>query len=111
MANELNQIGFQYIQITEEIKKVNRSLKTKKEQQKNLKTKIMNIMADKNIPELSLSNGTIYLDKKDSKQTLNKQVMSKTLKEHYNESEAEKIAKIVFDNQPKKIVNKIRIKS
>lgn len=111
MSEELSTIGFEYIQICDEIKAFNKSLKTKKEKQKNLKTKLLNIMAEKNIPELALSNGTIFLDKKDSKQTLNKQVMSSALKEHYNETEAEKIATIVFENQPKKIVNKIRIKS
>lgn len=111
MSDELSVIGFEYIEICDEIKAFNKNLKTKKEKQKNLKNKLLSIMADKNIPELALSNGTIFLDKKDNKQSLNKQIISSTLKEHYNETEADKIATIVLENQPKKIVNKIRIKN
>ena len=66
MSSDLSLIGFEYIKICDDIKQANDALKQKKNKQKELKSKLLKTMAEKNIPELALSNGTIHLDKKDS---------------------------------------------
>lgn len=111
MAKELSEIGFEYIKLCDEIKQFNDSLKMKREEQKQLKSKLLKNMAENNIPEISLPNGTIYLDKKDNNEAINKKSISKSLESHYNENDVEKIVNLVLQNRPKKIIHKIRVDS
>ena len=111
MSTELNDIGFQYIKLCDEIKQSNDSLKQKKDQKKALHEKILSTMADKNIPELSLANGTIFLDKKDQKAAMNRKNIVNSLREYCKGdlSKADEIASTVLNNITKKQIHKIRV--
>ena len=111
MSSELNEIGYQYIRLCDEIKQANDSLKQKKDQKKALHEKILTTMAENNIAELPLANGTIFLDKKDKKAAMNKKNIVDSLKEFCNGdlSKANEIASTVLENIPKKQIHKIRV--
>jgi hypothetical protein len=113
VMEDLNIIGHEYIKINNEIKQHNDELKQKREKKKQLQDKILSIMADKNISELPLSNGTIFLDKKEKKEALNKKNIVNSLKDFCkgDSIEADRIANIVLSNLPKKKISKIRIDS
>jgi len=111
MSSELSTIGYEYIKICEEIKQANDSLKQKKDLKKALHEKILKTMAESNIAELPLSNGTIFLDKKEKKEPLNKKNIVNSLREYCDGdmTRADKIASTVLGNIPKKQILKIRV--
>jgi len=110
---DLSTMGYEYIKVINEIKDANDRLKQHKEKKKQLHEKILSTMAEKNISELPLSNGTIFLDKKEKKEGLNKKNIVNSLREYCegNVVEADRIANAVMSNLPKKKINKIRVDS
>ena len=111
MASELKDIGFEYIKICDDIKQANDNLQQKKDKKKALHEKILSTMAENNILELPLTNGTIFLDKKDKKAAMNKKNIVNSLKDFCNGdvTKADEIASTVLNNIPKKQIHKIRI--
>ena len=109
--SSIEDLGFQYIKICNEIKEANDKLKQIKSKKKDLNTKILSTMAEKNISEVNLSNGTIFLDKKEMKESINKKNIIKSLESYCegNTTEADRIANAVLKNIPKKKINKIRV--
>ena len=73
---DLNEIACQYIKINEEIKLENEKLKDKKEQKSRLMKMILQKMLDTNTKIISVSNGSIVLQEKESKVPLNKKIIN-----------------------------------
>ena len=111
MSSELSNIGYEYIKLCDEIKQANDNLKQIKDKKKALHEKILATMAENNITELPLSNGTIFLDKKDKKAAINKKNIVNSLRDFCQGdlSKADEIASTVLENIPKKQIHKIRV--
>ena len=80
---------------------------------KALHEKILKTMAENQITELPLTNGTIFLDKKEKKAPVNKKNIVNSLREYCEGdlTRADEIDSTVLNNIPKKQIHKIRVDS
>ena len=112
MQEKLSELAQQYIQISEEIKEENDKLKDKKDKKNQLMKQILSSMIESNTKQITTTYGSIVLEEKEGKPTLNKKSISDSLQTLYeNKSEISKVVEHIVKNTPSKKTNKIKIQA
>ena len=100
--SELNELATEYLKISQELKEAQDKMKVQRDRKKALNDKIVELMNTTNKAEVSLSSGTIKLDKKKKPEGVNKKSIMSAVSEKYGNNDANEIADLVMKNRPKK---------
>ena len=109
MYMDLKTIAEEYLKVCDELKEVNESLKDKKDKKKVLMDSLLKGMVEQNVQSIPSTAGTIHLDEKKSKSGLNKNNITSSLKEIYQNDEVTKITNHLLTNRSIKKINKLRV--
>lgn len=101
----------EWITVDEEIKSLQKELKTRKEKQKNLTKELMDVMKTNEIDCFDLNDGKLVYTKSKTKQTINKKYLISTLIKCLEDpKDAEKVTEFILENREEKIRENIRRK-
>jgi hypothetical protein len=101
----------EWITIDEEIKSLQKEVKTRKEKQKDLTKELMDVMKTNEIDCFDLNDGKLVYTKSKTKQTINKKYLISTLIKCLEDpKDAEKVTEFILENREEKIRENIRRK-
>lgn len=101
----------EWIGVDEEIKSLQKEIKTRKEKQKELTNQLMEVMKTNEIDCFDLNDGKLVYTKSKTKQTINKKYLMTTLIKCLEDpKDAEKVTDFILDNREEKVRESIRRK-
>ena len=101
----------EWITVDEEIKSLQKEVKTRKEKQKDLTKELMEVMKTNEIDCFDLNDGKLVYTKSKTKQTINKKYLISTLIKCLEDpKDAEKVTEFILENREEKIRENIRRK-
>lgn len=101
----------EWITVDEEIKSLQKEVKTRKEKQKDLTKELMEVMKTNEIDCFDLNDGKLVYTKSKTKQTINKKYLITTLMKCLEDpKDAEKVTEFILENREEKIRENIRRK-
>tara|TARA_B100001093_G_C26534263_1_gene887357 strand:- start:266 stop:619 length:354 start_codon:yes stop_codon:yes gene_type:complete len=101
----------EWITVDEEIKSLQKEVKTRKEKQKDLTKELMDVMKTNEIDCFDLNDGKLVYTKSKTKQTINKKYLISTLIKCLEDpKDAEKVTEFILENREEKIRENIRRK-
>lgn len=89
-----------WIDIEEQMKSVRADLKELNKLKKELDTKIIKFMSDNHLPEFPAEEGKILYEEKERPTSLNKDLITDTLKDELDAQKAEAISETLFKKRP-----------
>jgi hypothetical protein len=101
----------EWIGVDEEIKSLQKEIKTRKEKQKELTNQLMEVMKTNEIDCFDLNDGKLVYTKSKTKQTINKKYLMTTLIKCLEDpKDAEKVTDFILENREEKVRESIRRK-
>ena len=101
----------EWIGVDEEIKSLQKEIKTKKEKQKELTKDLMEVMKTNEIECFDLNDGKLVYTKSKTKQTINKKYLMSTLVKCLEDpKDVEKVTEFILENREEKVRESIRRK-
>lgn len=101
----------EWIGVDEEIKSLQKEIKTRKERQKELTKDLMEVMKTNEIECFDLNDGKLVYTKSKTKQTINKKYLMSTLVKCLEDpKDVEKVTEFILENREEKIRESIRRK-
>ena len=101
----------EWIGVDEEIKSLQKEIKTRKEKQKELTKDLMEVMKTNEIECFDLNDGKLVYTKSKTKQTKNKKYLMSTLVKCLEDpKDVEKVTEFILENREEKVRESIRRK-
>ena len=101
----------EWITVDEEIKSLQKEVKTRKEKQKDLTKELMEVMKSNEIDCFDLNDGKLVYTRSKTKQTINKKYLMTTLIKCLEDpKDAEKVTDFILENREEKVRESIRRK-
>jgi hypothetical protein len=101
----------EWIGVDEEIKSLQKEIKTRKEKQKDLTKGLMEVMKSNEIECFDLNDGKLVYTKSKTKQTINKKYLMSTLVKCLEDpKDVEKVTEFILENREEKVRESIRRK-
>ncbi len=101
----------EWIGVDEEIKSLQKEIKTRKEKQKELTKDLMEVMKTNEIECFDLNDGKLVYTKSKTKQTINKKYLMSTLVKCLEDpKDVEKVTEFILENREEKVRESIRRK-
>lgn len=101
----------EWIGVDEEIKSLQKEIKTRKEKQKELTKDLMEVMKTNDIDCFDLNDGKLVYTKSKTKQTINKKYLMSTLVKCLEDpKDVEKVTEFILENREEKVRESIRRK-
>ena len=101
----------EWIGVDEEIKSLQKEIKTRKEKQKELTKDLMEVMKTNEIECFDLNDGKLVYTKRKTKQTINKKYLMSTLVKCLEDpKDVEKVTEFILENREEKVRESIRRK-
>lgn len=100
-----------WIEIDEGIRKLQNEIKKKKVEQKDMSSKLMNVMKDNEIDCFDLSDGKLMYTKNKIKQPINKKLLMLSLQKYFkSDDDIQEVTKHIMDSRGEKIKENIKRK-
>ena len=101
----------EWIGVDEEIKSLQKEIKTRKEKQKELTKDLMEVMKTNEIECFDLNDGKLVYTKSKTKQTINKKYLMSTLVKCLEDpKDKKKVTEFILENREEKVRESIRRK-
>ena len=101
----------EWLIIDNQISDLQKQIREKRKQKKELSNSLINVMKEHNIDCLDIKNATLVHTKRKQKQSISKKFLLETLKKYYNDNEnAKNITDYILNSRQEKEIDNIKIK-
>ena len=110
---ELIEIIKEWRTLDEEIKAIQKEIKTRRNKKKELSDKLIKVMRTNDIECFDINNGKLLYTKSKLKETINKSYLMKVINDYFDDDESietEKVADYILENRNTKVKESIRCK-
>jgi len=110
---ELIEIIKEWRTLDEEIKAIQKEIKTRRNKKKELSDKLIKVMRTNDIECFDINNGKLLYTKSKLKETINKSYLMKVINDYFEDDESidtEKVTDYILENRNTKVKESIRCK-